>query len=709
MKSFNFGQLKKEENSNNKKRQGAAIAASVAALWLVFELVLFFVSMPNAPELAAKDVIINEAGENGYDINESVTLKFKDACGKIDSISFEAVADAGQDPINVMTVKVWGVDPATSGQVIYKTEEYFVGKENGAKKILRMDIPASASGLRINFSHNGFNYNVTDIKINSKSDASFNFSRTLIVFIIIAIVWACKHFELWSKFFDPKKHGKVALLICLVCVVIATVMASVTNGYRENDKYPLEANAIYYNPYVQQFDAFMKGQLHLDIEPSKELLDLENPYDPAARDGVPYLWDRAFYEGKYYSYFGTGPIFALYYPYYFLTGGLPSENTVMLIFTIMTALFFSLAAFKWAAMYTKKLPLPLLVLGIVSALFSTQIFLVMRGRASFYYIATAAGMAFLAMFMWLFLCGISGSFRFGGAKKENPYMSRPKIFALAGIAYGFCFLSRFNIALFAAFIIVPMLWFCVVREKKAENGECKTVFRPMGQIIPELAALAIPVIIAIGFQLCLNYLRFDSFFEFGTTYQLTVSDVSRNKLRLSDLPSAVYHYFLQPLSVGSDYPVVSLFPIVIGNYGHYVYVDTGMGLFSIPLMWGLLGSVGIFANKKRSLFSKLLLAALLVGAVVVALFDFCLGGVIFRYTCDLTLLCAFGAMAVVFALYEDLCDGGTETACRTANVISCTVFVLSLAVSLSLAFSLNGNLVAYEPSVYIWWRSIFGM
>ena len=48
-----------------------------------------------------------------------------------------------------------------------------------------------------------------------------------------------------------------------------------------------------YNPYVQQFDAFQKGQLHIDVEPEQELLELANPYDPAQRQGIYYLWDRA--------------------------------------------------------------------------------------------------------------------------------------------------------------------------------------------------------------------------------------------------------------------------------------------------------------------------------------------------------------------------------------------------------------------------------
>ena len=73
------------------------------------------------------------------------------------------------------------------------------------------------------------------------------------------------------------------------------------------------------NAYEQQFDAFLKHRLSIDIEPAKELLALSNPYDRASRTGIRFLWDRALYDGKYYSYFGITPIITVYYPYYFIT------------------------------------------------------------------------------------------------------------------------------------------------------------------------------------------------------------------------------------------------------------------------------------------------------------------------------------------------------------------------------------------------------
>ena len=150
--------------------------------------------------------------------------------------------------------------------------------------------------------------------------------------------------------------------------------------------------------------------------------------------------------------------------------------------------------------------------------------------------------------------------------------------------------------------------------------------------------------------------------------------------------------------------MVSLLYTKLESYGHYVYVDTGMGLLSIPLMWSLFGSAFVLANKKRSLAHKVALASLVVGAVAVAWFDFCLGGVIFRYTCDLTLLLSFASLAVIFSISENGTEHGSAGA---VNISLSMLLILSLLVSVSLSMSLNNNLTAYSPEAYVAFKELF--
>lgn len=691
---------------NKRKISAAAVAAAAFAIvWILLEVALFISSIPSGEEMPGVDHSVYETVSGVYTIKTAGSLRYSAEMGRIDNLSFVAQAVSPEEYTpDVLTVKVRAYDPSNSDSLLtYKTQKFAIGKDSSERTVVKLDIPAEAGEVILEFSHKSCNYRVGEITFNYKDGASFNYLRTAIVLAVIGVLYLCHHFKLWQVYFDPKKHSAAGLALCVLCVIIAILLAYVLGSAKLTEEYPLKWEPRYFDPYEQQFDALMKGQLHLDVEPSEELLALENPYDYASRDGVDYLWDRAFYDGKYYSYFGMAPLFTVYFPFYFVTGSLPEDSTVTGIFAVMTALFFSLAAVKWASMYTKKLPIPVLVIGTVSALFSSQVFLVMRGRTKFYYIATIAGMAFLSLFLWLLLCGISGSVRFAPKEeKENRQWPRLVLYVLAGIAYGLLFMSRVNIALLAAFAVLPMLWFRILTD-----GSGKVRFRPVGRIISELFALGVPVVCFVAVQLYLNYARFGSLFEFGTTYQLTVSDISLNKLRISDLPAAIFHYFLQPVSLNSDYPFVSLFYTKLESYGHYVYVDTGMGLLSIPLMWMLFGSVLVFANKKRPLAHKVTLGSIIFGMIAVALFDFCLGGVIFRYTCDLTLMGAFAAMAVAFSISEDVDGDGDDLICRRIGYLTAAIFALSLLTSLSLAMSLNNNLTAYDPSAYVTFRDLF--
>ncbi len=58
--------------------------------------------------------------------------------------------------------------------------------------------------------------------------------------------------------------------------------------------------------------AIMDGRLYLDEEPPQYLEEMDNPYDFNQReylqvrhkDQPEYKWDYAYYDGKYYIYFG---------------------------------------------------------------------------------------------------------------------------------------------------------------------------------------------------------------------------------------------------------------------------------------------------------------------------------------------------------------------------------------------------------------------
>lgn len=69
--------------------------------------------------------------------------------------------------------------------------------------------------------------------------------------------------------------------------------------------------------YTNLAQALLQGHFDLPmLKPSQELLNMANPYDTNLRDSlnVDYYWDYAFFNGKYYVYFGIVPCLILFLP-----------------------------------------------------------------------------------------------------------------------------------------------------------------------------------------------------------------------------------------------------------------------------------------------------------------------------------------------------------------------------------------------------------
>ena len=68
--------------------------------------------------------------------------------------------------------------------------------------------------------------------------------------------------------------------------------------------------------------SLLNGRLDLEKDPPAAMAELENPYDTAARQAAApdALWDVAYYNGRYYVYFGIVPCLLFQLPFEALTG-----------------------------------------------------------------------------------------------------------------------------------------------------------------------------------------------------------------------------------------------------------------------------------------------------------------------------------------------------------------------------------------------------
>jgi hypothetical protein len=110
-----------------------------------------------------------------------------------------------------------------------------------------------------------------------------------------------KNLPHWAqRFLNPPLLITLPLSIALILLASFSYYWFCTYGLLGN----LPINSRYY-PMLA--DAFRNGKLYLNVEPSAELLNLENPYDPQQYSTVTSLHDASLFEGRYYIYWGPVP------------------------------------------------------------------------------------------------------------------------------------------------------------------------------------------------------------------------------------------------------------------------------------------------------------------------------------------------------------------------------------------------------------------
>ena len=410
----------------------------------------------------------------------------------------------------------------------------------------------------------------------------------------------------------------VVFSVCLCLPAVRNCGIAKSAGGRP---YTAESFDLFTQPdYVQAADAVLKGQVHLDIQASDELLALENPYDPGSREGVLYLWDHAFYKGHYYMYFGIAPVFTVYLPFYLFTGEMPNNVLACLILAIYCCFTIPLALFEWSRRFAPKVS-PFLV-GFASFVLIAVSGVYLHVSYSKQYqipILSATAMGFLFCYLVL------RAFRCKKAWK------RYAVFALAGVSYVATVASRPTMALM--FLApLPIVFFDILKPFEWKKA------------VKDLCALGIPVMIGAALMMWYNYARFGNPLDFGQKYQLTVHEVSLYSLSGGMFGYAMIHYFFQFPTFDGNPPMPSR-SLVQMNYGRYVYVDRSIGAFAFPTTLGTLFTAAVTSFKK-DLGKTLSYLYIPVCAIALAFVDFCLAGVHLRYAFDIIPMLTFLGLLV---------------------------------------------------------------
>ena len=332
--------------------------------------------------------------------------------------------------------------------------------------------------------------------------------------------------------------------------------------------------------------SILEGHLYIDGYVDPILLEMDNPYDPAAREElqVTYYWDHAFYNGRYYVYFGVVPVVLLFLPYRIITGSALASYHATQFFVAL----FICGVFAFFYMLSKKFfsKMTFAMYLLLSAAFAVLSIWYSIGSPGQYCTANTSA---LCMEIWSLFFFTAAVWIEEDEKKSMRYAFWGSL--LGALAFG----CRPPVAL-GNLLVIPML----VEFLRKRRFHSKLFLR--------LVFAAAPYIV-IGILLMLyNYVRFDNPFEFGQTYQLTDTDQSSyqdflTQFDLSKIINGILQNFISYIPVSKSFPYISV--------GNGAFINFPILLFSV---------FGLLRREVRNKLKELHIAYLVYGLLLLPLF-----------------------------------------------------------------------------------------
>lgn len=476
-----------------------------------------------------------------------------------------------------------------------------------------------------------------------------------------------------------------AAMVFTVCLTVTNVMKGwSTTHYSFTSQ---EGNQI----SKELVDAFEHHQVNLLEEPSEDLLKLDNPYEYVKRDAEVgsgnFLWDHCFYNGKYYSYYGIGPVLALFLPYHLITGYYFPSGWATLMFSLIGILFLTKIYLAVIEKKFRDLPTNTVTAGLITLQLSSGI-MFSAARPLFYELAIASGFMCVAIGAYLLM---TSNILWDG---KISYVR----LGFASFFLGYAVLCRPTLAVYC----IAALFFFAGGLKKALDGLEK---RQKTRTFFKYAAVAlVPLgIIALG-QMTYNYLRFDNPLDFGIQYSLTINDFTHAEFHWKYVLINMYAYlFNMPHFTPRKFTYLASSAERFGINGYTFFDDAGKNLVSVGIIYRALPMFAyLFSGKalQRVEKKKRVLPILLIGVTCILMplaiiFSSWESGYAVRYNADFSWQMVIGALVVAFTLYKSIKSESTKKLVDLIFTFSTVVCVyvniaqLIAFTSVELAFWIN--------------------
>lgn len=518
-----------------------------------------------------------------------------------------------------------------------------------------VDLAGRASSLIVEIQHgNGSFGGLESIAVNVSIPFDISFKRISVILlgIVILLTWGSRSFPLLSLPFRRSMKANIvlwslaAIPAFLVLVFVSFPCNMQTGTY----------DSFQHHEYFELAKSLAQGHVHLDLDVSPELAAMENPYDTVAREreSVPFYWDYAYFQGKYYSYFGILPCLTYHLPFYLLTGGeLLNEWAVffsILVLIAGTICLLNAIADRWfpgVSWGTYLFGYALLIVG------SWGVFRIRHANLYSVPVVTGLACAVFAVAFW-----ISST---KGSRVNLPRATMGTFCASLTLA------SRPQFFLVSVFGLI--LFLDAVKKGAGRGTKNLVAFSPL-----------IVVGLLVGLY---NHARFGSFVDFGAAYNLTTNDMTQRGFSLVQSFESLYYYLMGPLSLSASYPYIN--PEMPESWSLGLLVTQGLPGGILPMTPILIAGALLFTSSIRvGAVVRCMGIVSLASALLLIVFDGMGAGILVRYFSDFGFFIALPAVFVQMDLFRRSERG--EAMGHVVRVAMSALLSLSFVLQLAYAF-----------------------
>lgn len=481
--------------------------------------------------------------------------------------------------------------------------------------------------------------NLNGILWDAKVPIFISFVRIILTFVLLYSIWILRpgsesYDHVWSKW---QKRIVVSVLVAVNAAVFFFLV-------RVNTPF-LDPVWEYHSQYQRLAESFTQGRLDIDAG-STEILEavkaLDNPYDSTLRiesvEGVDSVWDTAYYDGKFYVYFGVVPVLIFYLPYYIVThGAFPTWIGVFISGVAVIAGMYYLINQIRRRWFGELSYTWYLVLSFIAAN-SINLFCAIL-HPDFYYLPIVAALALSVWGVGFIISAVTG-IEETESDKENKDTGKKRNYICAKLACGALCLAltagcrpQFLVStLLTLPLLIPVF---------------KRISKDIRKNVGKIIVFILPYVIVAALIMLYNYLRFGSPFDFGASYNLTTNDMTKRGFNFGRIPEGIFMYLFKPISMSRVFPFAEVVQFNSEYLGSTVMDWTFGGALHTHII--IIALLGIFAVRDKLREKKMLSFTVLSIAMsfVVIVADTEMAGILNRYCMDFLWLLIIPAVIVL--------------------------------------------------------------